>query len=61
MHVGYDARAIRDAVQQQMRHGRYGSSPIYFQPDASQQIADRLVALDLYTQKRFFDPASVSA
>jgi len=61
VHVGYDARAIRDAVQQQMRHGRYPSSHIYFKPDASQQIADHLIALELYTQKRFFDPASVSA
>jgi len=59
--VGYDAQAIRGAVEHQMRHGRYPSSHIYFQPDASQQITDRLIALDLYTQKRFFDPASVSA
>ena len=60
-HVAYDARAIRDAVEHQMRHGRYPSSHIYFQPDASQQIADRLTAVELYTQKRFFDAASVSA
>jgi len=61
VHVGYDPQAIRAAVEQQMRHGRYPASHIYFQPDASQQIADRLTALELYTQKRFFDAASVSA
>ena len=60
-HVGYDPQAIRAAVEQQMRHGRYPASHIYFQPDASQQIADRLTSLELYTQKRFFDAASVSA
>jgi len=61
VHVGYDPQAIRAAVEQQMRHGRYPASHIYFQPDASQQIADRLTSLELYTQKRFFDAASVSA
>jgi GDP/UDP-N,N'-diacetylbacillosamine 2-epimerase (hydrolysing) len=55
VHVGYDAQAIRDAVDRQVRHGRYAASHLYYRPDASQQIADRLVDVELYTQKRFFD------
>ena len=55
VHVGYDANAIRAAVERQLRHGRYPASHIYYRPDASQQIADRLAAVELYTQKRFFD------
>src|SRR5580765_1558590 len=58
--VGYDAQAIRDAVDRQMRHGRYATSPIYFRPDTSQQISDRLAGVELYTQKRFFEAAGLS-
>jgi UDP-N-acetylglucosamine 2-epimerase len=55
VHVGYDAQAIRAAVDRQVRHGRYAPSHVYYRPDASQQIADRLVDVELYTQKRFCD------
>jgi GDP/UDP-N,N'-diacetylbacillosamine 2-epimerase (hydrolysing) len=58
-HVGYDAQAIRAAVDRQMRHGRYATSPIYFRPDTSQQITDRLAGVELYTQKRFFEAAAL--
>ena len=61
VHVGYDAQAIRAAVERQVRHGRYPASNIYYRPDASQQITDRLAQLDLYTQKRFFEAAALSA
>jgi len=60
VHVGYDADAIRAAVERQLRHGRYAASHVYFQPDASQRIAERLVAVELYTQKRFFDAAPLN-
>jgi GDP/UDP-N,N'-diacetylbacillosamine 2-epimerase (hydrolysing) len=60
VHVGYEPSEIRAAVEHQVRHGRYAASHIYYQPDASQQITDRLVDVDLYTQKRFFDSAAVS-
>jgi UDP-hydrolysing UDP-N-acetyl-D-glucosamine 2-epimerase len=60
IHVGYDAQAIRAAIERQVRHGRYPASNIYYRPDASQQITDRLAQLDLYTQKRFFEAAALS-
>ncbi len=60
VHVGYDAQAIRTAVDRQLRHGRYPRSHLYYQPDASQRIVDCLVDIELYTQKRFFDAAPVS-
>jgi UDP-hydrolysing UDP-N-acetyl-D-glucosamine 2-epimerase len=56
MHVGYDASAIRSAVEAQLAHGRYAASHIYFQPGASQAIVDVLAGVKLYTQKRFCDP-----
>jgi GDP/UDP-N,N'-diacetylbacillosamine 2-epimerase (hydrolysing) len=59
-HVEHEIEAIRAAVERQVRHGRYPASHIYYRPDASQQITDRLAGAELYTQKRFFD-APVSA
>ena len=58
--VGYDAQAIRAAVDRQVRHGRYDVSHIYYRRDASDQITDRLAHVELYTQKRFFDAAALS-
>lgn len=58
--ASYDATDIRTAVERQLRHGRYPSSHVYFRRDASQRIADRLVDLELYTQKRFFDAAPLT-
>jgi len=55
-HVPYDADAIRAAIDRQVRHGRYPASSIYYRPGASQQIVDHLASLELYTQKRFFEP-----
>ena len=56
--VGYDSEAIRSAVVAQLRHGRYAASHIYYQPEASQAIVDVLVSAELYTQKRFHEPAN---
>jgi UDP-hydrolysing UDP-N-acetyl-D-glucosamine 2-epimerase len=58
LQVGYDSDAIRSAVVAQLRHGRYAPSHIYYQPDASQAIVDVLAGVDLYTQKRFHEPAN---
>jgi UDP-hydrolysing UDP-N-acetyl-D-glucosamine 2-epimerase len=55
VHAEYDIDAIRGAAEAQIRHGRYASSNIYFQPDTSQRIVDVLVSAELYTQKRFHD------
>ena len=59
--VDYDADAIAEAVARQVRHGRYPASHIYYRPGASQEIVDVLATIELYTQKRFFDNASVTA
>jgi UDP-hydrolysing UDP-N-acetyl-D-glucosamine 2-epimerase len=60
-HVGYDADEICRAVIDQVGHGRYPASLIYYRPDASQTIVDVLARMRLYTQKRFHDNLAVSA
>jgi UDP-hydrolysing UDP-N-acetyl-D-glucosamine 2-epimerase len=57
-HVPYDADAIRAAIVAQLTHGRYPPSTIYYQPDTSDQILNVLATADLYTQKRFYEPAT---
>ena len=57
-HVPDESDAILAAVRQQIAHGRYTSSNIYYRPAASQTIVDLLAGLELYTQKRFFDNAA---
>jgi hypothetical protein len=57
MHVGHESDAIARAVRDQLTHGRYASSSIYHKPDTSQTIVDLLARVDLYTQKRFCEPA----
>jgi UDP-N-acetylglucosamine 2-epimerase len=59
-HAGYDADQIGSAVRAQLRHGRYEPSNIYFKPGVSQKIVDLIAGLDLYTQKRFCDPAETT-
>jgi len=54
-HVAHEIEAVRAAVDRQVRHGRYPASHLYYRPDASQQMTDRLADAELYTQKRFFD------
>jgi UDP-N-acetylglucosamine 2-epimerase len=53
--VGYELEGIRRAVEQQLAHGRFEPSHIYFKPDASQAMVDVLTSIDLYTQKRFHE------
>ena len=52
---GYDTHEVRAAVKQQLAHGRYAPSHIYFKPNASQAMVDVLTSVDLYTQKRFHE------
>jgi len=52
---GYDTNELRTAVKQQLAHGRYAPSHIYFKPNASQAMVDVLTSVDLYTQKRFHE------
>jgi UDP-hydrolysing UDP-N-acetyl-D-glucosamine 2-epimerase len=59
-HVEYRLDPIVAAIRAQLGHGRYAPSQIYYKPDASQAIVDRLAGLNLYTQKRFCDPAEAA-
>jgi len=51
----YDVEDVRSAVKQQLAHGRYSPSHIYFKPNASQAMVEVLTGVDLYTQKRFHE------
>src|SRR4051812_20043761 len=53
--TGYGVEDIRRAVTQQLRHGRFAPSHIYYKPDTSQAMVDVLTSIDLYTQKRFHE------
>jgi len=53
--TSYDADGVRAAVKQQLAHGRYAPSHIYFKPNASQSMVDVLTGVELYTQKRFHE------
>jgi UDP-hydrolysing UDP-N-acetyl-D-glucosamine 2-epimerase len=53
--TGYDADVVRAAVKQQLAHGRYAPSHLYFKPNASQSMVDVLTSVELYTQKRFHE------
>src|SRR5215813_8551980 len=53
--TGYDVDGVRAAVKQQLAHGRYAPSHIYFKPNASQSMVDVLTSVELYTQKRFHE------
>jgi UDP-hydrolysing UDP-N-acetyl-D-glucosamine 2-epimerase len=55
LRTGYDTSEVRAAVKQQLAHGRYAPSHIYFKPNASQAMVDVLTSVDLYTQKRFHE------
>ena len=57
LNVPYEADAIRKAVGKQLARGRYASSTLYYRADTSERILDALVNAELYTQKRFYEPA----
>lgn len=59
-HVPYDTHAILAAIEAQLAHGRYAPSTIYHRPDTSDRMLDVLATVDLYTQKRFFEPAAAT-
>lgn len=50
--VGYDRRAIADAIREQVRHGHYPSEPIYGDGHAGRRIAEVLAQCKLRIQKR---------
>jgi UDP-hydrolysing UDP-N-acetyl-D-glucosamine 2-epimerase len=59
--VPYDATAIQSAVRDQLAHGRFAPSTIYYRPDTSDRMLHVLATAELYTQKRFYDAAAAAA
>lgn len=57
--VGYDAAAVKSAVENQIAHGPYAPSLVYHKPETSKHIRKILKVVPLYTQKRFFDSSAV--
>ncbi|MCC6591554.1 MAG: UDP-N-acetylglucosamine 2-epimerase (hydrolyzing) [Bryobacterales bacterium] len=58
-----EAKAIEDAIRAQLAHGRYSPSTLYGDGDVSARIAEALVRLTPYVQKRLhyiYDPNPVS-
>jgi len=53
--VSYNKDEIKQAVMNQMQHGPYEPSLVYFKENTSKEIAKILAETELYTQKRFFD------
>lgn len=50
--VGYDRKAIAEAVERQLRHGPYPSDPVYGDGHAGERIADILARCQVRIQKR---------
>jgi UDP-N-acetylglucosamine 2-epimerase len=61
VHAAYDIEAIKAAVAEQLRHGRYPASDIYYRPGVSQTMVDILARVPLYTQKRFHENIPANA
>ncbi|CCH49914.1 UDP-N-acetylglucosamine 2-epimerase [Pseudodesulfovibrio piezophilus] len=54
MDVQYDSKAIYDAIQLQLAHGKYNSVSLYGDGGAGERIADILSSCDLSITKSFF-------
>lgn len=50
--VGYDRREIQDAIERQLRHGKYPSETLYGDGRAGEKIADLLASMPLSIEKR---------
>ncbi len=55
MDVVYKPANIKKAIEQQLAHGSYPSSDIYFKPNTSKKIVEVLSKVKLYSQKKFYD------
>lgn len=58
--VGYEAGAIRSAIERQISHGPYPPSLIYYKPDTSRRMVEILKTAPLYTQKKFYDQTQLA-
>ncbi len=53
--VSFNEKQIKNAIQKQIKVGRYPKSNIYYKNGTSKQISNILRKVDLYTQKHFVD------
>ncbi|MFA5022264.1 MAG: UDP-N-acetylglucosamine 2-epimerase [Patescibacteria group bacterium] len=53
--VNYDQEEIKNAILNQIKHGKYPSSSIYHKPDTAKNITETLAKIKLYWQKKFKD------
>lgn len=52
--VGYSIEAIIKSIRNQISHGRYKRSDLYFKPDTSKKIVEVLIKTPLMPQKSFY-------
>lgn len=52
IHADYDSAAIRNAIERQLKHGRYPRSTLFGDGHADKRIADILARTELRIQKR---------
>ncbi|HVV60636.1 MAG TPA: UDP-N-acetylglucosamine 2-epimerase [Pseudolabrys sp.] len=50
--VGYDAKAIEDAIRKQLAHGRYPRSTLFGNGDAGKKLTDILATAEIGIQKQ---------
>ena len=53
--VDHDVKAIKKAIEKQVKNGRYKSSKLYFAESTSKKIAEVIATVPLYTQKTFVE------
>lgn len=56
--VGYGRKEIINGIKNQLAHGIYAQSNLYYKPNTSKKIMDVLVKIPLHTQKQFYDATS---
>ncbi len=59
INTNYNEKQIKRVIKQQLEHGKYPSSHIYYQPNTSKKITETLASIKLYTQKAFYEPRNV--
>ncbi len=53
--VDYNGSVIKKAIKNQLKHGPYPQSDIYYRPGTSEKIVKILSRVKLYSQKKFYE------
>jgi UDP-hydrolysing UDP-N-acetyl-D-glucosamine 2-epimerase len=53
--VDYDAKQIKEAINKQIKHGKYKENDLYYKKSTSNKIAEKLAEIELYIQKKFYE------